>query len=105
MTQPDELKPCPFCGGSVVVKYAELHGYDKYVIRCCGVNILRATKEGVIKRWNTRTPDLSRIFTVAAHANAFLSPAGNSKKYSEMVDANEALTNEDRQLLEAVLKE
>lgn len=54
ITQNEVLKPCPFCGGVVAVKYAELHGYNKYVIRCCGVNILRATKEGAIERWNTR---------------------------------------------------
>ena len=63
---PDELKNCPFCGGSVAVNYTQLHGYDKYVIRCCEVNILRATPEDAITKWNTRsTPDLSREQLIA----------------------------------------
>lgn len=101
MTQPDKLKPCPFCGD------ADIRWNNDCSVFCCNckAEIQASTHNEAVNLWNTRTPDLSRILKLAVCANAFLGPNGNSKRFSELVNANEALTPEDIQLLESVLKE
>jgi len=54
-----ELKPCPFCGDTHLDGGAFSTG-DGYAILCgnpsCQVEMLAKTKESVIRKWNTRTP-------------------------------------------------
>jgi len=54
-----EIKPCPFCGGSV--RTAERIG-EGFVIVChCGVEYsgLCATAEDLHRNWNRRAPDVT----------------------------------------------
>lgn len=50
---PNELLPCPFCGGT-----ANLHIHDRYGVECencsMGLGCIKLTKEDAIKAWNTR---------------------------------------------------
>lgn len=64
-----ELLPCPFCGGAPVVVKIEPHSHaggiadfmpdhpgSAYIDCTCGVGLIDASKEDVVKRWNARTP-------------------------------------------------
>ncbi len=57
-----DLLPCPFCGGEAgkIVDATRILGTFNLIHRCPiiggGVEIKRATQEGVIARWNTRAP-------------------------------------------------
>ena len=128
MTQPDELLPCPFCGGSAdVYEHTGRIMSGHYTARgeCDSCEEVKGalgygiTKDeaytNAAKLWNTRTPDLSRILKLAALSGKLipemkkrlnclptvvLSPFGK-----QFVAAYGQLTDEDHQLLEAVLKE
>lgn len=61
-----DLLPCPFCGGEAgkIVDATRILGTFNLIHRCPiigGVEIKRATREGVIARWNTRTPSQAQI--------------------------------------------
>lgn len=63
----DELKPCPFCGGSV-----ELNNIgDKYYITCfgygCGAEFKGYEKERMVNHWNTRAIS---VHSAAVHESA-----------------------------------
>lgn len=102
MAQPDELKVCLLC---ILTKTPEKHS-------CKSVSdAVKKHKEYL----NTRTtPDLSRILKLAAAAREY-AKASNGRTLQDAYDeetalmdietASEALTPEDHQLLEAVLKE
>ena len=57
-----ELKPCPFCGGSVRIEtgYSYFHDYVVYCDMCDSVFTLddcHATIDDVRKAWNRRAKD------------------------------------------------
>lgn len=72
MTEPTELLPCPFCGGSVELEettsyYNEMHGNRHWWGVVCRNTTNRggscaiqqrpsASKEAAVERWNRRTP-------------------------------------------------
>jgi hypothetical protein len=61
-----DLLPCPFCGGEAgkIVDATRILGTFNLIHRCPiigGVEIKRATQEGVIARWNTRAPTQAQI--------------------------------------------
>lgn len=121
MTQPDELKPCPLCGGKAFkYRYSDEHldHYYNHGIKCLGcglktapivVNVDDPAPQRLYDYWNTRsTPDLSRILKLAAamrwlHTTDSYGPLSEAAKAA--TETLNALTHEDIQLLEAVLKE
>ncbi len=65
-TTMSDLLPCPFCGGEAgkIADATRILGTFNLIHRCPiigGVEIKRATQEGVIARWNTRTPSQAQI--------------------------------------------
>ena len=61
-----DLLPCPFCGGEAgkIVDATRILGTFNLIHRCPiigGVEIKRATQEGVIAKWNTRAPSQAQI--------------------------------------------
>ena len=55
----DELLPCPFCGGEAALR--DLAGWEVICKNMqCGANHLSddPSKEGAVKAWNTRSPQL-----------------------------------------------
>ena len=64
---PNELKPCPFCGGK-----AEIYQYDPFdgyqgdcsmnIVHCtrCGAAFERRRKEQAMDAWNRRANDEQR---------------------------------------------
>lgn len=58
----DELKSCPFCGGSRIKVYRSQNkklrylGIEQYKVSCvkCAAQLCRAKKEEAIKAWNMR---------------------------------------------------
>ena len=56
---PNELKPCPFCGGSADISKTLLYGkVAGYVVFCkkCGCEInARSSKQNAKKAWNRRS--------------------------------------------------
>ena len=57
MNIENKLKPCPFCGGNVVVSWAII--YNHYAVccendRCYAQGPERKTYEGAEKAWNNR---------------------------------------------------
>lgn len=122
MTQPDELLPCPFCGGSAdVYEHTGRIMSGHYTARgeCDSCEEVKGalgygiTKDeaytNAAKLWNTRTPDLSRILKLAAITVLYNNTDVNDSQFEFIVKrfnaAGRALTQEDHQLLEAVLKE
>jgi hypothetical protein len=57
MIQPDELKPCPFCGGEAK---EETRSIDSWIY-CTKCGLSTSSKTVLVKKdydcWNTRTPD------------------------------------------------
>lgn len=78
MTQPDELKPCPFCGGAAIVNadgWAESSWWFAQCLGCQAQGDEYNSGEEALKAWNTRsTPDQQAIDHVMAH-NAILREA------------------------------
>lgn len=61
-----ELKPCPFCGGSVRIEtgYSYFHDYVVYCDMCDSVFALddcRANIDDVRKAWNRRAEDVPTL--------------------------------------------
>lgn len=56
---PNELKPCPFCGGKANIDYGNGIYEIFYVFceKCKTRNPNRLTREEAIKLWNRRTTD------------------------------------------------
>lgn len=54
----DELKPCPFCGGTNLRRYAFRAALDvHYAVQCyCGARSEDQTQEDADKCWNLRVP-------------------------------------------------
>jgi len=53
---PDELKPCPFCGGEVLMTYDE-YGNPYATCRACDARADDGdTRDQAIAAWNRRTP-------------------------------------------------
>ena len=63
-TSPQELKPCPFCGGAPMISEIEPHKHfivdlpdhtGSWVIECgCGCGLIDDTRDAVTVRWNRR---------------------------------------------------
>lgn len=61
-TKQPELKPCPFCGSSAVLKCAEHDGLEYSSVACCRVGICPASggfspqqsKQEAAEKWNKR---------------------------------------------------
>ena len=59
---PNELKPCPFCGGeaklttfrSARVRLFKLVGYSVDCSVCCARSVLRLEADEAIEAWNRR---------------------------------------------------
>jgi hypothetical protein len=61
-----DLLPCPFCGGEAgkIVDATRILGTFNLIHRCPIIGTLkieRATREGVIAKWNTRAPSQAQI--------------------------------------------
>ena len=69
----DELKPCPFCGGTPTwrltkKKYCQLHGdeYQHHILGCqkchCPIKpmVIGNIEDHLIKAWNTRTGERTK---------------------------------------------
>lgn len=54
MTNNQELKPCPFCGGKAKINKEARHLYE---VECqnCYANVYDDTAEGAVEYWNRRT--------------------------------------------------
>ncbi len=58
-----DAKACPFCGNNELewIKIRYNHLTEWHAIKCkpCKCSLTGLSKEGVIKRWNERTSDLT----------------------------------------------
>ena len=94
MTQPDELKPCPLCGGKAV-----LHE-ESATIHCvqCGLETDEDyTCAAAVKAWNTRsTPDQQAIDDVKLLRAALLLQTEVIPSYDVMERSVKALAATDR---------
>lgn len=65
MTQQEELKPCPFCGGKSYKHENKSGAVSRYIIECydCRASSAYDAHEvNLIKKWNTRaTPDIANF--------------------------------------------
>ena len=69
MSQENELRPCPLCGGVAEWEYKEWNeetetgddGTGLVECRVCGLKLFGHDREDAERRWNARTPPLSNL--------------------------------------------
>jgi len=69
MSQENELRPCPLCGGIAEWEYAEWNeelgtgdnGTGRIKCQNCRLELFGNFRENAERRWNTRTPPLSNL--------------------------------------------
>jgi Lar family restriction alleviation protein len=90
----EQLKPCPFCGGSVT-HYMAIPGHDGSYIQCDGCDLTTPNASGAtaavadaaaVRYWNTRA-DTAALHQIAARVTA--SPNAASRDMARI--AREAL--------------
>ena len=79
MTNPSELKPCPFCGGEDLKEQSGPYNIPKVICKGCFASTFMEGKSAV-EAWNTRTD----LYTEALERVAELERAGD-KMHKEII--------------------
>ena len=61
MSEKDQLKPCPFCGGKAIVRHSSLLRWcNEWAVECLVCSTIqgheyKSTAEEAVSMWNTRS--------------------------------------------------
>ena len=99
---PNELKPCPFCGGSDQLSIElEPITWAGYCDNCCSYGPQEITKERAIDAWNQRTPDA--VDNIGAKGEGQMTDVGKLKEWLIYQNSNRGLAQGDADDLDQIL--